>query len=153
MKPALAILFTLAWGGAADACMSTAHQRRYLSDVPLEHHGDTVMLRVRVEHVGSDVAEARLDGPFALLSPDGRVRIQYSSIDDCTSLGPIDQPVFVIGSLIRYASGALVIQAIATPWHQSYYHHPVEELDRYIVDPAYRTLPPAATSARPGKGK
>jgi hypothetical protein len=84
---------------------------------------------------------AELEGPYARLTPDGRVRIILPDDAGCTELGPTEGPVFVIGNLSRYSSTALEIRATpALPARrppQVRGRHDPARYDRYIVDPAY----------------
>jgi hypothetical protein len=133
----------VAMTGSAHAC-ADGRGSYYFFDHPPERHAETPMLRVRITRIRGSVVTADLDGPFARLSPDGTVRILLPSMPGtgigCVMLGPTDRPVFVIGALVQYASGALELRAMPsqavvipgvrrTPDPARY--------DRYIVDPAY----------------
>jgi hypothetical protein len=138
-------LGAIALASSAQACTDPSNMQSYFSYEPPERHGDTVMLRVRVSIAADALVIAKLDGAFSRLSPDGNVRIELPAAPGggtCLQLGPVDGPVFVIGTLIRTQSGRLTLEALPAPSRPDppgHYRrvHSDAELDQYIVDPSY----------------
>jgi hypothetical protein len=140
----LAPVAATAAAGGAQACTSGIMKSYFSYQRPVRQGGMT-MLRVRVDDVDVDgpVVSARLDGAFAHLSADGRVRIllpDYPFGSNCILMGPTDGPVFVIGRLSQTSPGQLSL--VATPTRDLPRRRRSRcEIEQYIVDPAY--LPPA----------
>jgi hypothetical protein len=139
-------------GEAPSVCNDGGVSRYFWTQRP-ERHGATPMLWVRVREVRGRIVYADLEGPFARLSPDGRVRIILERFTDgCATLGPTDGPVFVLGDLVQYSSGALVLRAmpaqLPAPPQRVHGRPDVSRYDRYIVDPSY--LSPEGRRRREG---
>jgi len=129
---------------------------RYFSPQPPERPDGAVLLRVRISSIEGNVVSADLDGRFARLSADGRVRIELElspSRGSCIELGTTVGPVFVTGTLMRYRSGALVLRAMPSDPPRV---HPLRitdaERNQYVVDPRYllpgRSSPPHERAKR-----
>jgi hypothetical protein len=126
--------------GPAWACTDGGAMESYFSYQPPARHGDTPMLRVTIDRIEGNVVRAQLVGPFAQLSDDGNVTIGLPVIPIdgmCLRMGPVDGPVYVIGTLIRTHSGQLSLEAVPTPSPPRRRMNSRAAIDGYIVDPAY----------------
>jgi hypothetical protein len=147
----LAVLSAAATASGAQACVDASAMESYFSYRQPFRHGQTPMLRVTIETVDRNVVRARLVGPFARLSTDGTVIIHLPALPgggSCLEMGPVDGPVYVIGTLIRTHSGALSLEAMPTPYMPRRRIHSRAEIESYIL-PA--DLPPAPAPRHKGR--
>lgn len=149
----LAPLVALGVAGSAQACVDGRNMVRYFSYERPVHYSQTIMLRVTVTSIDGDVVHAQLYGPFGILSRDGSVRIEVREPPmggNCVEWGPVDGPVFVLGSLVRTAAGDVTLRAVPMPsWPRPRRGHSRTELESYIVDPSYLPRAPQTHKAVP----